>query len=177
MASWLLSRCVYTGKGGLVTRGLKNSIDWLVDPNIGFETDEFRKHFRTVSLSQLRSSCSRCALSVRKSHVAKQVMSKATSMSFYSLLIKNVAGGEQEKWNPGDYSSWVGNRILKSLENAAEAVPESRVKEKEDFVYRESYIRRAVARMDEGQEFAWWDAPPEDLKGSRPANLAEELGS
>ena len=104
-------------------------------------------------------------------------MSKATSMSFYSLLIKNVAGGEQEEWNPGDYSSWVGNRILKSLENAAEAVPESRVKEKEDFVYRESYIRRAVARMDEGQEFAWWDAPPEDLKGSRPANLAEELGS
>ena len=174
MAGWLLSRCVYSGKGGLVTRGLNNSIDWLVDPSINFEVDEFRKHFRTAFVLQLRSSCSRCALSARKSPLAKQVMSKATSMSFYSLLIRNIAGGEQEEWNPGDFSSWVGNRILKSLETAAEEVPESREKEKEDLLYRESYIRRAVARMDEGQEFAWWDAPMEDLKGSRPADLSEE---
>lgn len=44
MAGWIFSRCVSTGRGGFITKGLQNSISWLVDPNINFQEDIYRKY-------------------------------------------------------------------------------------------------------------------------------------
>lgn len=44
MASWVLARCVYVGKGGLITRNLTNLVDYLTAPSTSLG-DPFRKQF------------------------------------------------------------------------------------------------------------------------------------
>lgn len=43
MAAWTIWRCASAGSGGLITKGLKHSIDWLTNPNVDFRNDDFRK--------------------------------------------------------------------------------------------------------------------------------------
>lgn len=45
MAGLLMGRCVHDGKSGYITKGLKNSIDSMVDPDVGFGEGKYRKLF------------------------------------------------------------------------------------------------------------------------------------
>lgn len=47
MAKWVLARCVYVKKGGMVTRGLSNTIDYLTAANTNLET-KFREANHTI---------------------------------------------------------------------------------------------------------------------------------
>ncbi|MCJ1459604.1 hypothetical protein MMC28_009983 [Mycoblastus sanguinarius] len=129
MAGWILSRCVSTGRGGFVTKGLLNSISWLVDPNINFQEDPY-----------------------------------PTSMNFYSLHIWSTSDGEDDSWNPGNYEFMVGEKILQAVE-AAEAATAPDSPEREDFAWRQEYIREAVVNMDDTDDHTWWDAPRPRLEG------------
>lgn len=96
-------------------------------------------------------------------------------MNFYSLHIWSTSGGEDNDWNPGNYETEVGEKILKAVK-AAEAATAPDSPEREDFAWRREYIQEAVARMDDTEEHTWWYSPRPRLEG--PAgNTSIVLGS
>lgn len=155
MARWLISTCVVAGGGGLITKGLKHSIDWITNPNIDFRNDDFRKWSNSSGFSVGKIA----RLYRRMPQLTKHVVGLATEMSFFSLYIWNPAGEKQTCWNCGDYSPWVGWQILYALRRARDAFPAILRQKKAEFVYRTEYISRAVYRMGDGLYNGWWDDP------------------
>ena len=168
MAGWILSRCVSTGRGGFVTKGLLNSISWLVDPNINFQEDPYRKQrpprFLVLYIYPLYTYQAIRMCTTHLIFTKKKLENLATSMNFYSLHIWSTSDGEDDSWNPGNYEFMVGEKILQAVE-AAEAATAPDSPEREDFAWRQEYIREAVVNMDDTDDHTWWDAPRPRLEG------------
>ena len=96
-------------------------------------------------------------------------------MNFYSLHIWSVSGGVDTNWNPGNYESAVGERVLQAVREAEAATPPDSP-EKEDFEWRAEYIGKAVGRMDNSDQRTWWDFPGPLLQGPG-GNASRMLGS
>ena len=85
-------------------------------------------------------------------------------MDFYSLHIWNTADDKDDDWNPGNYETLVGGKILDAVV-AAEFATKKDSPEREDFEWRTEFISNAVERMDNTDEHTWWDAQYPVLMG------------
>ena len=134
MASYMLFKCVHGKSGGMITRGLKKSIDYALRPDIVFG-DLFRE---TMSCN-----CSRYLLT--------KAIIEAPSTSFYSLQIWHSKHDPHIRWNPGNSDPKVGLMIAESISEAAIDKPPGRWRDElmeragivEDRFYRMEYDKRA----------------------------------
>lgn len=150
MASWVLAKCVFGRRGGMVTKNLANSIDYVTDPTKDFWS-EFPGTSTKVSLLLVK-------------FVTNVVPIVAAITSYYSLHIWNYEPEEEAlDWNPGDSDSMVADKIADALKLASQATSGA---DQEELDARLDFVQEgesAMERDDEGR--VWWslDSPMIDF--------------
>ena len=142
MAAWVFGHCGSTGKGGMVTSGLKRTIDAMNDPsNKVFPDPPLRESFVFPS-----------PMAVLLTYV------QATTSNFYSLFIWRPIHGDDENFNAGNNEPGVGATIEHYLYSAIRGTTRGSPAYKE-LQRRIDWLVPRVNSMEYEPKSNWWDGP------------------